>query len=371
MQTTARRPFRLIALLVLALLAALAVGCTPSHPQSTFDTLGPVARSQAALFWAILWVAVAVFVVVMGALLYIVVKYRAKPGDGDPEQIHGHTGLEIAWSIVPGVILVPLAIATVITIFDNDNSPEPTEEGGLVVEAIGHQWWFEFVYRVQEQVAIQVVTANELHIPAGRPVNIELDSKDVIHSFWVPKLAGKVDMVPNNDNGLWIQADDPGEYLGQCAEFCGISHANMKFTVIAHPQDEFDAWLAEQGSPAAEPTDATPLIKLGHDVFMTRLGRQTSDDSTVLGADCKACHRIDGTDARGTRGPDLTHFASRSTFAGGSMDNNQDNLRHWLHNPEEMKPGNLMARDGAIFLEPKGLSEVQISALIAFLRNLE
>ena len=355
----------------LASLAALAAACTPSHPQSTFDTLGPVAESQVLLFWVIFWAGLIVFVAVMAALVYIAVKYRAKPGDKDPEQIHGNTKLEIAWSIAPALVLIVVAPWTIITIFDNENSPVPPEEGGLVVEAVGRQWWFEFRYPEQDRVAQEVVTANELHIPVGEPINVDLVSNDVIHSFWVPKLAGKVDMVPNNDNGLWMQADEAGVYFGQCAEFCGVSHANMRFKVIAQPREEFDAWLAEQAQLAAVPTDATPLIKLGHDVFVTRFGRGTDSDPDVMGAGCNACHRIAGTAARGVLGPDLTHFASRATFAGSTMDNTPEELRSWLHSPEEMKPGNMMARDGEAFNEPVGLTEVQISALLAFLRSLE
>ena len=159
-----KRTRRLAGLAISGLLAVLVVGCTPSHPQSTFDTLGPVAESQVVLFWWIFWAAVIVFVAVMGVLVYTVIRFRARPGDVDPPQIHGHRGLEITWSIVPAIVLIPVAIVTVITIFDNANSPEPPEEGGLEVVAIAHQWWFEFKYPQHD-----VVTANELHIPVGRP----------------------------------------------------------------------------------------------------------------------------------------------------------------------------------------------------------
>jgi cytochrome c oxidase subunit 2 len=319
----------------------------------------------------IFWAGLVVSVAVMAVLIYIMVRYRARPGDGDPKQIHGHTGLEVVWSIAPVLVLLVVAPWTIYTIFDNARSPSPPSEGGLVVEAVGHQWWFEFRYPIQNQVVSEVVTANELHIPVGEPVNVDLETKDVIHSFWVPKLAGKVDMVPNNDNGLWMEADEPGVYFGQCAEFCGVSHANMRFIVIAQPRAEFDAWLAEQARPAASPTEATPLTKLGHDVFVTRNGSPTDADSSVRGAGCNACHRIEGMSAKGTSGPNLTHFASRDTLAGSTMDNTQSELRDWLDNPAEMKPGNLMARDAAVFNEPDGLSEIQISALVAFLRSLE
>ena len=349
-----RRLKSLIGLVLLGTLVALLVGCTPSHPQSTFDTSGPIARSQATLFYLIFWAGLFVFIAVAGALLYIAIRYRRKPGDeGDPEQIHGHSRLEIAWSIAPAIVLAIVAVPSLLTIFDNANSPETPEEGGLVVDVIAHQWWFEFRYPDHA-----VVTANELHIPVGEVVNVNLDSVDVIHSFWIPKLAGKVDMVPNNLNTMWIMADEPGDYLGQCAEFCGISHANMRFRVIAEPKAEFDAWLQAQSTPAMEPVD--PLAMEGRDIFM----------STQAG--CRGCHTIDGTRARGTTGPNLTHFASRGHFAGSILENTQEHLRKWLQDPDKEKPGNIMARDGVVFNDPeRALNEPQISALIAYLMGLE
>ena len=197
---------------VLAFLFLLVfTGCTPSHHMSTFDTHGPVARSQLVLFYWIFWAAVFVFVPVSIALFYTVLKYRRRSGDPDPPQIHGHTKLEIAWTIIPSIILIVVAVPTVITIFDNANSPEPS---ALTIEAKGHQWWFEFTYPHPEEPDKKVVTANELHIPVDEVVNVNLESKDVIHSFWIPKIAGKVDMVPNHTNTIWIKADETGEYYG-------------------------------------------------------------------------------------------------------------------------------------------------------------
>ena len=185
---------------------------------STFDTSGPVARSQLVLFYWIFWAAVFVFVVVGGVILYAVIRYRRRPGDPDPPQIHGHKRLEIAWTILPGIVLAVVAVPTILTIFDNANSPEP---GALTVNVVAHQWWWEFRY--PSEGGADLVTANELHIPVDEVVNVTLDSTDVLHSFWIPKIAGKVDVVPNNLNTMWIQADEAGEYLGQCAEFCGVA----------------------------------------------------------------------------------------------------------------------------------------------------
>ena len=354
MLTTNRRSLRLLGLVLLGVLVALLVGCTPSHPQSTFNALGPVARSQATLFYIIFWVGLVVFIAVEGAIIYAVIRFRRRSGQGDPEQIHGNDRLEVAWSIVPAIILILVAIPSIITIFDNANSPRTPEEGGLLVEVIGHQWWFEFRYPEHN-----VVTANELHIPVDEPVNISLDSVDVLHSFWVPWIAGKVDMVPNNDNKMWIQADETGVFFGQCAEFCGVAHANMRFKVVAEPKEEFEAWLQAQAVPALEPSD--PLVQEGQDIFMSR---------RVL---CFRCHTIDGPGiARGTIGPDLTHFASRDTFIGSIRDNTQENLREWLTNPQKVKEGNIMARDAEVYNGTlPALTERQISALMAYLRSLK
>ena len=342
----------MLVVLNLGSLTLLAVGCTPSHAQSTFDTLGPVAREQAALFYVLFWVGLFVFVAVAGAIIYAAIRYRRKPGQGDPEQIHGHKRLEIAWTIAPTLLLAVVAVPSIAAIFNTANSPDPADEGGLVIEAVGHQWWFEFRYPDSG-----VVTANEMHIPVGEAINLELDSIDVIHSFWIPKLAGKVDMVPNNDNTMWLEADFEGEYLGQCAEFCGESHANMRFRVVAESQERFDAWLEEQAAPHMEPTD--PLAIEGRDIFVS------------VAAGCRGCHTVDPI-ARGRKGPDLTHFASRTHLAAGILENTQENLRRWLEDPCEVKPGNLMCKDAIIYNDPdRALTEPEISALIAFLRSLE
>ena len=345
---------RLIGLGLLGASFALAVGCTPSHPQSTFDAMGPVSDSQRTLFLLIFWTGIVVFVLVMGALFYLVFRYRQRAGDGDPEQVHGNTKAEVVWTIAPALVLVVIAVPTIFTLFDNSHSPEPPEKGGLHVEAIGHQWWFEFRYPGTE-----VVTANELHVPVGKVVNVSLNSADVIHSFWAPKLAGKLDMIPNNDNSMWFKADEPGEYFGQCAEFCGIVHALMRFTIVAQAPAEFDAWLAAQASDALSLSE--PLAQQGEELFMSRQ------------VGCFACHTIRGTErARGTLGPDLTHFADRQRFAGSILESTQENLRGWLHDPESLKPGNNMARNAGVYngtLEP--LTEPQISALIAYLRSLK
>ena len=340
---------------ILVLSVALLVGCYPDHPQSTLGTSGPVAESQLVLFYWIFWAAVFVFVTVGGVLLYSLIRYRRRPGDPDPPQIHGHKRLEIAWTIAPALVLAVVAVPTITTIFYNANSPQPA---AMTVDVMAHQWWWEFRYPHPDDDEKTVVTANELHIPVGDVVNITLDSKDVLHSFWIPKIAGKVDVVPNNVNTLWIQADEPGEYLGQCAEFCGVSHANMRFRVIAESRSEFDAWLDAQARPAIVPVD--PLAKEGMALFHGP-------------AECWACHTVSGSDrARGTKGPDLSHVASRRHIAAGLIENNKTNCRKWLEDPNAVKPGNIMLRDAKVYTDPdKRLMEPQVSALCAYLRSLK
>ena len=273
-----------------------------------------------------------------------------------PAQTHGHTAMEIGWTIVPALILAVVAVPTVLTIFDNANSPEP---GALTVEAVGHQWWFEFKYPHPTDPEEQVVTANELHIPVGEVVNVELVSRDVIHSFWIPKIAGKVDMVPNSANTIWIQSNEAGEFFGQCAEFCGEAHALMRFRVIAEPREEYDAWLLAQAEPAADAIE--PLAAEGQALF----------EGNAAG--CWACHTISGSaKSRGSVGPNLTHVASRGLIAAGIIENDQAGLRTWLTDPCEAKPGNVMCTDAAVYINPdKSLDEKQISALVAYLRSLD
>ncbi len=400
---------RLMGVALMGALAALLTGCnvvTPEHSQSTFDTLGPVAENQLFIFWVIFWAGLVVFVAVEGALLYMVFKFKRRD-DRDPAQTHGNTRLEIAWTIVPILILILPAWWTVDGIFYMDagrfvsaNGLSDDQVKYLEVDVIGHQWWFEFRYPHPNNPGEQISVANEMYVPVGEPVVFLLDSTDVIHSFWVPKLGGKVDMIPNNDNMLWYQADAPGEYYGQCAEFCGVSHANMRFKVIAVPREEFDAWLLHQANPALEPSDA--LAAQGKKLFRD--------------AGCSGCHadsssiiklREDGGRIPGREGPILNHVASRLNHLGiyrnaeeefedatgsrqlyvnsAGIPTNintgrpfvnesmlQNNLKVWIMDPEALKPGNIMARDGEPYIDPANqLTEQEIDALVAYLLTLK
>ena len=358
MRLIGRRPGIFVAAALAVFLLAALAGCTPDHNQSTFDTTGPIAESQLRLFYWIFWAAVFVFVVVEGVLLYAVIRYRRKPGAPDPKQTHGHTPIEIAWTLAPALVLAVVAVPTVATIFDNDTSPHPPEQGGMLVEVVGHQWWWEFNYAHPDDPEKKLVTSNELHIPVDAVVNLTLDSEDVLHSFWIPKIAGKVDLVPNSLNRMWIKGEETGHFFGQCAEFCGVSHANMRFDVIVETQEEFDAWLRREAAPGFVSTE--PLAAQGRELFEGSAG-------------CFACHSITGSSrSRGTRGPNLTHVASRGRLGAGIMDNTQANVRLWLDNPNEVKPGNIMATEAPVFIDPtKKLTEPEISALVAYIRSLK
>ncbi|MDP6064483.1 MAG: cytochrome c oxidase subunit II [SAR202 cluster bacterium] len=354
--TSSRSKAYLGGLLLLLSSIALLTGCALDNPQSTFDTVGPVSQSQLNLFYWIFGTAVVVFVVVGTVLAYTTIRFRRKSPDDKPPQTHGNTPMEIGWTIVPVLLLAVVAVPTVLTIFDNANTPEP---GALTVDAVGRQWWFEFKYPHPTDPDEQVITANELHIPVGEVVNINLASRDVIHSFWIPKIAGKVDMVPNNSNTIWIKSDEAGEFYGQCAEFCGEAHALMKFRVVAQPKAEYDAWLLGQTAPA--PNAVEPLAAKGQALF------EGND------AGCWACHTISGSaKSRGSVGPNLTHVASRGLIAAGIIENDQAGLRSWLTDPCESKPGNTMCTGAAVYNNPdKALDEEQISALVAYLRSLD
>lgn len=330
---------------LLLFIPVLLVGCTPdAQPQSIFHPAGPVAREQVRLLNLTMYLALAVFVVV--AVIFFVAVYRFRERAGQravPEQVHGNTQMEIAWTIAPILILAIIAVPTVRTAFALARAPADSLQ--VTVEA--NQWWFAMEY-----TDLGITTANELRIPVGKPVSLRLESRDVIHSFWVPRLAGKVDLIPNRTNHMWLQADEPGIYYGQCAEFCGASHARMRFRVKAVPQAEFDAWVAHR---TAMPTTtgtapADPLAARGRELFVQEKA-------------CFSCHAIDGTDARGNVGPNLTDVGERTTIAAGVLDNTPENLTRWLHDPQEVKPGAKMPN--------LKLTDDELAALVAYLRSLK
>lgn len=298
---------------------------------------------QADRLWDVTFgIAVLVFFIVEGALVFILIKFRAGNRTGEPKQIEGHTKFELLWTTIPVLILTGIAFMTVPVIFQQAREPA----NALKIEVIGHQWWWEYRYDNG------VVTANELYIPTGRPVVLKLKSVDVIHSFWIPKLAGKQDVVPGRINTMVIEATKPGEYLGQCAEYCGLSHANMRASAVALEPADFDAWLDDQAQDAVNPPPG--LATEGQDLFL--------NGKFLDGLQCAACHAIKGTAAQGAVGPNLTKFADRSRFAGSMFENDDENLAAWLKNPPAKKPGSIMP--------DLNLTDEQVEALVAYLRSL-
>ena len=347
---TAKRRITKYAIALLGLLGLILIAsCTPSHPQSTFDAQGPVAQRQLDLFLIIFWVALVIFILVEGALIYAVIRFRRKPGQGLPAQVHGNTKLEVGWTVVPAVVLAVLAVPTVVTQFYISNPPSGEQ---LQVKVTAYQWWWEVEYPDSG-----VVTANELHVPVDKTVNVTLISKDVIHSFWVPKLAGKMDVLPGKTTSMWFEADELGEYFGQCAEFCGLSHAWMRFRVFVDTAEEFEAWQEEQLAQAKPPD--TPEAQAGADLFVSKA--------------CIACHTVSGVPgAAGIQGPNLTHFGGRTTMAAGIMDLNAESLRTWLTDPEDVKPGNIMSKEAPVYTNPDlALSSGDIDDLVAYLQGLK
>ncbi|PKB58209.1 MAG: cytochrome c oxidase subunit II [SAR202 cluster bacterium Casp-Chloro-G2] len=341
---------------------------------STWDAYGPVAQKQLDLFNVLLWVMVAVFFLVEGALLYAIIRYRKRPGQPKPPQIHGNTTLEVTLTIIPTILVLGLGIWSVFTLFDLQD-PDPDGPTPLHVNVTAHQWWFEFEYPDAGN-GKKIITANELRIPVDRPITLQLESDDVIHSFWVPKLAGKLDMVPTRKNNMWFQADSdkiddelPVTLYGQCAELCGIAHALMRFRVTVMEQAGFDSWAAAYGPP---PTNSAKA-KAGQQLFA---------------ANCTLCHTIDGPDDPAlsasrltgflTGGditpvpaPNLTDLRTRSTLAAGIIDLSETSLRDWLRNPEDIKAGNYMSERAVLYQNgAASLTDEEIDALIGYLLDL-
>ena len=357
----------------LAALFLFATGCTKDH-MSTWDALGPVAQRQLDLFNVTMWLMVIVFILVEGVLLYAIIRYRKRPGDPKPPPLHGNNTLEIVLTIIPTILVLGLGIWSIFILFYVEKPPDDSPEA-LHVNVTGHQWWFEFEYP-DAGGGKHIITANELRIPVDRPITLSLLSDDVIHSFWVPKLAGKIDMVPTHNNKMWFQADSdkikdelPVTLFGQCAELCGVGHALMRCRGLEMEQAGFDSWVAAYKAP---PT-ITARAQAGQQVFA---------------ANCTLCHTIDGPDdpalsASRLKGfltgnditpvpaPNLTDLRTRGTLAAGLVELSETNLRAWLHDPEEIKPGNYMASRAVLYQGGTvSLNEEEIDGLIGYLLDL-
>ena len=288
-------------------------GCAFDLPMSTLRAHTDFARAILSVYALVTWAVIVIAVVVSAVLAWVLVRFRHRQERGLPTQTLGHTLLELSWTIAPALVLLIIAIPTIRVVFATQR---PAPRDALQVTVRGWQWWWEFRYP-----SLDVVTANELRVPAGRPVALRLEGPDVIHSFWVPRLGGKRDVVPGRLNQLVFTADTPGEYWGQCAEFCGASHANMRMRVIVLAPEAFDRWAAEERAPAAEPS-----------------GVAAEGKAIFARSACVGCHTIRGVSA-GTIAPDLTHFGSRHTLAAGILPNTPEHLVAWLLDPPAVKPG--------------------------------
>lgn len=294
----------------------------PNAAHSALEPAGTAAAQSLRLFYTYFDVSALVFTLVIAALGFALGKKRSAPEEGAAPtnaELRGKTRAVTWATLATVVVLLGLLVASVST---GHAMATLNKEHPLVVRVIAHKWWWEFRYAVAGP-ATQFSTAYELHIPVGRPVELELVATDVIHSFWVPNLSGKRDAIPGKHNVLFLRADRAGAYEGQCAEFCGTEHAHMRFLVIAESPEQFSAWRDHQLGSPAPPND--PLRQRGLEVFMK--------------SRCSACHAIGGTDAFGTVGPDLTHLASRKRLAMGTLENDQEHLSSWITDPQSSKPG--------------------------------
>ncbi|HVU15986.1 MAG TPA: cytochrome c oxidase subunit II [Candidatus Didemnitutus sp.] len=410
-----------IVLLGLAFLV-FASGCSFTEifalhgPQSTYHTGGPVAQKQWDLFMVTVYVTAFIFVVVGSVLAYATIKFRAK-SEADEHfeapQGHGNPLVEIGLIVGSVLLLVIIAIPTLEGIWYTHDVPEAEKGLAMDVTATAYQWWFKFEYPSLKVKGIAgetpLATGNELVVPAGVPVRVQLRTVDVIHSFWIPKLAGKVDMIPNRGNFLWFKADQPGYFYGQCAEYCGDSHAIMRFRVIALAQDDFKKWVENQMAPARNVTaeaaatlphaqfanytegtgpgsvlagsaefDADPfaawkrkqLVPSDENAAQIAAGRKLFSEKT-----CISCHTIRGHEGIGITGPELTHVGARSTIAAGVLENNPHRMSQWIHDPTAFKPGNKMFNGGYIDVQTGQrkftLNDDEIAALVAYLQSLK
>lgn len=333
--------------LLLVILCALSA---KADPQSALDAAGPYANHIRQLWWVMFYTTSAVFLVVMIVLLVAAFRRRSTSTSetlfipSEPGRERRISRVVIGSVIATAVILFALLLSSFFV--GRAVYSRPAEAGPLTVEVTGHQWWWDVRYA--NSIASQIAsTANEIHIPVGRPVVFKLNSTDVIHSFWAPNLHGKTDLIPGHLAETWLQADRPGIYRGQCAEFCGHQHAHMAFAIVAESEDQFRAWYENQLKSAPSPTTATQFR--GQQIFLSK--------------PCVMCHRIQGTDAGGKVGPDLTHVASQQTIAAGTLPNTRENLAAWILNSQEIKPGNRMP--------PNPMSSEELNSLLDYLQSLK
>jgi len=308
-------------------------------PTSIFAPASTPAQTIFDLSMMVIALVVAIFVIVGGLIAYSVVKFRKRRNDDgrEPAQVYGSQQVELAWTIIPVITVLVLFLATARAVLAVQGAPKPKD--AVEVTVVGHQFWWEYQYPGKK-----VVTANELHVPVGEKTFLKLLSADTDHSFWVPRLGGKTDLVPNHPNQMWIEPRETGLFLGQCAQYCGTQHGMMLLRIYVDSRTDFDRWLKEQAAFAR----ADDAFAEGRKIF-----EQTA---------CINCHAVAGTAANGRFGPDLTHLMSRETLGAGVVRNTPENLRRWIRRPDDFKPGSLMP--------PMGLTEQQLDAVTTYLASL-
>lgn len=327
--------------------AGITLSALVAAPTNIFAPAGTPANSIFSLSMLVLGITTTIFLVVGGILTYVLIRYRSRgpgeDGEQEPPQIYGSNQIELSWTVIPILIVVMLFLATTRVIYTTEHAQRPAN--ALDVTVIGHQFWWEYHYP-----QLGVVTANELHVPVSDrqhplPTYLTMSSADTDHSYWVPRLAGKMDVIPNKVNTMWIDPQATGLYLGQCAQYCGVQHAKMLIRVYADTPAEFAAWVTHQQQSAVQ----DPAVAEGREIFLHNA--------------CISCHTVRGTVATGRFGPDLTHVGSRDTIASGSVPNNATNLRQFIDNPANFKPGALMP--------PMHLESHDLDAVTAYLTTLK
>lgn len=367
--------------MVVALAVGLLTGCAGEYPMTTFAPVTEFGVRLNDLLGLIFWLTMAILVIVLGVLTYVIVRYRERPGGPPPKKVYGNNVAEILWTLGPAVIVAIIIVPTVQIIFETYQPPEGEGEP-LVVDVIGHQWWWEYQYE-----DLEVITANQLHVPVGRPIELRLWTADVLHSWWVPRIGGKRDTWPRstvdeergtNWHVLRFVVDEPGEYLGQCAEYCGTAHALMGTNVVAHEPAQFEAWVERfkaPGMPGVEPAAVEPASEIVEMTGDTVLAQEMVErgEEIFLSSTCVACHTVDGTTARGRVGPSLTGLGSRWTIGAGMLPATHENVVQWIRNPQGIKPGAKMPGTDAPAggFPPTGLTEEEVSAVAAYLLSLK
>lgn len=391
---------RVVIPILVAASALLLASCGTDLPGNTLDAQGDHAQRILDLLIPIAWAGLAVFIIVEGILLYTVFRFRAKPNAAIPAQIHGNLRVEILWTIIPALIVLVISVLTFNTQAQNAEPILNPAADTLYIKGVGHQWYFEFQYPDQ-----QIVTGTDLYIPTGRQVVMELTGRDVIHNFWVPKLAGKTDMIPSHTNRLAFRTENPGIYRGQCAEFCGTDHALMGFNVIALPPEQYQNWVSQQRERPADPEAIMDIVALyrptraaGEEEMATEAEGEATAAPAAAAATatataapatpeeralvvlnrkgCLSCHVINGVSTpqqitawrtNNNRGPNLTFYGNRTTIAANTLPYSTENLAKWLANPGQVKPGNKMA----LQVKPGYLTPQEIQDLVTYLDGMK